>query len=59
MPGVETDTVFVEVSPGVFASRAVHAAARFNGQVRLNSGLKAGELVVTDGALFLNGASTQ
>jgi cobalt-zinc-cadmium efflux system membrane fusion protein len=55
VPGVETDSVFLEVSPGVFASRAVQVAARFNGQVRLNSGLKAGERVVVRGGMALQG----
>jgi cobalt-zinc-cadmium efflux system membrane fusion protein len=55
VPGVETDAVFLEVSPGVFTSRAVQVAARFNGQVRLNAGLKAGERVVVRGGMALQG----
>ena len=55
VPGVETDTVFVEVSPGAFAPRPVHVAARFAGHVRLASGLKAGDAVVVRGAMALQG----
>lgn len=57
VPGVESDTVFVEASPGVFAARPVRIAARFRGHVRLASGLKPGERVVTQGAMALQGES--
>jgi RND family efflux transporter MFP subunit len=55
VPGVEGDTVFVETSPGAFASRRVQVAARFNGQVRIGFGLKAGEMVVVRGGMALQG----
>ena len=55
VPGVETDTIFVEVSSGAFAPRPVHVAARFAGHVRLVSGLKAGDRVVVRGAMALQG----
>lgn len=55
VPGVETDTVFIETSPGVFAARAVRVAARFGGQVRLTAGVKAAELVVIQGTMGLQG----
>ena len=57
VPGVESDTVFVEVSTGVFAARSVRIAARFGGLARLASGLKSGERVVTQGAMALQGES--
>jgi len=55
VPGVDTDTVFVETSPGIFASRAVHVAARYSGQVRLATGLTAGDRVVVRGGMALQG----
>lgn len=55
VPGVETDTVFVETSAGTFAPRPVQVAARFGGQVRLASGLKPGERVVVRGGMALQG----
>lgn len=55
VPGVETDTIFVEVSPGVFAPRPVQVAARFGGQVRLSTGLTPGERVVVRGGMALQG----
>jgi RND family efflux transporter MFP subunit len=55
VPGVERDTVFVETSPGVFAARSVRVGARFGGQVRLASGVTAGDLVVVQGAMGLYG----
>jgi membrane fusion protein, heavy metal efflux system len=54
-PGVESDTVFVEVAPGSFAPRSVQIAARFGGQVRLASGVAPGERVVVRGAMALQG----
>ena len=55
VPGPAGDAVFVEVTPGVFASRAVEVAARLGGRVRLSSGIQAGEQVVTRGAMSLRG----
>src|SRR5207302_11467537 len=55
VPGVESDMVFVETSPGVFAARAVRVAARYGGKMRLASGLTAGDRVVTQGAMALQG----
>jgi cobalt-zinc-cadmium efflux system membrane fusion protein len=55
VPGVEEDTVFIEISSGVFTPRPVRVAARFGGRVRLASGLKPGESVVVQGAMGLQG----
>ena len=55
VPGVDTDTVFVETSPGVFAARSVRVAARFGRQVRLASGVTPGESVVVQGTMGLQG----
>ena len=55
VPGVESDSVFVETSHGVFVQRPVQVAARFGGQVRVASGLKAGDTVVTRGGMALLG----
>lgn len=55
VPGVESDTVFVETSPGIFGSRSVRVDARFGGQIRIASGLKAGERVVVRGGMALQG----
>jgi RND family efflux transporter MFP subunit len=55
VPGVDTDTVFVETSPGIFTARSVRVAARFGGQVRLTAGINAGETVVIQGAMGLQG----
>jgi cobalt-zinc-cadmium efflux system membrane fusion protein len=59
VPGVESDTVFVETSAGVFAARPVHVATRYGGKARLTSGLVAGERVVTQGAMALQGESVR
>jgi cobalt-zinc-cadmium efflux system membrane fusion protein len=59
VPGVESDTVFVETAPGVFAARPVRVAARYGGKVRLVSGLNAGDRVVTQGAMALRGESVR
>ena len=53
--GVEGDTVFIETSPGMFAPRAVQVAARFNGRVRIRSGVNSGERVVVQGVMELQG----
>jgi hypothetical protein len=55
VPGVDTDTVFVETAPGVFAARPVQVAARFEKQVRVASGVNAGDRVVVQGAMALQG----
>lgn len=55
VPGVGSDLVYVETSHGVFAARAVHVAARFDGKVRMSDGLRSGELIVTRGAMALRG----
>ncbi len=55
VPGVETDTVFVETGAGVFAPRPVQVATRFGGQVRVSSGLQPGDRVVVRGGMALQG----
>ena len=51
---------FVYVAaPGGFARRRVDLGGRVDDRYEIASGLKPGESVVTDGALFLEGASTQ
>jgi RND family efflux transporter MFP subunit len=55
VPGVESDTVFVETSAGVFTARPVRVAARYGGKMRLASGLTPGDRVVTQGAMALQG----
>jgi len=57
VPGVKNDRVFVETEPGTFAARTVRVAARLGGRVRLASGVRAGERVVTEGAMALDGES--
>jgi membrane fusion protein, heavy metal efflux system len=51
--------VYVAVTGGTFDRRRVDLGGRVGDRYEVASGLKAGESVVTDGALFLNGASTQ
>jgi len=48
-------TVFVESAPGTFEERAVVVGKKAGPKVRIVSGLKAGELVVVDGAMLLSG----
>ena len=55
VPGVDTDTVFVETAPGVFAARPVQVVARFEQQVRVASGVNPGDRVVVQGAMALQG----
>lgn len=55
VPGVDTDTVFVEASPGMFAPRPVRVVSRFAGKVRLDAGVKPGEPVVVQGTMSLQG----
>lgn len=59
VPGVETDTVFVETAASVFTARPVRVATRYGGRARLVSGLAAGERVVTQGAMALQGESVR
>ncbi len=49
--------VYVETSPSRFASRAVDVAARFGGRARIAQGIRAGERVVTRGAMSMRGES--
>ena len=51
--------VYVAVTGGTFDRRRVDLGGRVGDRYEVASGLKPGESVVTDGALFLNGASTQ
>ncbi len=51
--------VYVAVTGGTFGRRRVELGGRVGDRYEVTSGLRAGESVVTDGALFLNGASTQ
>jgi cobalt-zinc-cadmium efflux system membrane fusion protein len=51
--------VYVAVTGGTFGRRRVDLGGRIGDRYEVASGLKPGESVVTDGALFLNGASTQ
>jgi cobalt-zinc-cadmium efflux system membrane fusion protein len=55
VPGLGAEIVYVELKAGTFAPRLVEVAARFDGRARLKSGLKAGEGVVTRGAMALRG----
>jgi cobalt-zinc-cadmium efflux system membrane fusion protein len=48
-------TVFVESAPGTFQERGVVVGKRAGEQVRVVSGVKAGETVVIDGAMLLSG----
>jgi multidrug efflux pump subunit AcrA (membrane-fusion protein) len=51
--------VYVAVTGGTFDRRRVDLGGRVGDRYEVASGLKPGESVVTDGAVFLNGASTQ
>lgn len=55
LPVTGGSLVFVETKPGVYEPRPVVVAARFGGRVRLASGVKPGEKVVTRGAMALLG----
>jgi membrane fusion protein, heavy metal efflux system len=48
-------TVFVESAPGTFQERAVVVGKPVGSNVRIVSGLKAGETIVVDGAMLLSG----
>lgn len=58
VPAVGGDVVYVE-RDGVFIQRRVQVAARFDGKVRLGSGVAAGERVVVRGAMSLFGESSR
>ncbi|MGH9622400.1 MAG: efflux RND transporter periplasmic adaptor subunit [Bryobacteraceae bacterium] len=51
--------VYVEVKPRQFAQRAVAVGVQQDGRVEIQSGLKRGEPVVSEGSVFLQFASTQ
>jgi RND family efflux transporter MFP subunit len=51
------DWIYVEVDPNTYEPRAVEVAARLGGQVRLASGIRAGERAVVQGAMSLRGES--
>lgn len=55
VPGVQSDRAFVEVGRNAFAARPVEIAARFDGKVRLGSGVRTGDRVVTRSAMALDG----
>jgi hypothetical protein len=59
VPGVDADTVFVETSANLFTARPVRVATRYGGKARLASGLAAGERVVTQGAMALQGETVR
>jgi cobalt-zinc-cadmium efflux system membrane fusion protein len=48
-------TVFVESAPGTFEERAIVIGKKAGPLVRVVSGLKAGEVVVVDGAMLMSG----
>ncbi len=50
--------VYVEVTPGRFARRAVTIGAQQDGMVEIRSGLGAGERVVSEGSVFLQFANS-
>ena len=51
----DRSVVFVEAAPGRFEQRAVNVGPRAGDVVRIVSGVKQGDLVVTDGAMLLQG----
>ena len=57
VPGVGSDIIYIETTPGTYTPRAVRVAARFNGYARLTGGLAVGTRVVTRGAMSLRGES--
>lgn len=59
VPGVETDTVYVESPHGTFTARPVRVRARFAGKALIPAGLKPGEEVVVEGAMALRGESVR
>ena len=50
--------VYVQAEPGKFAQRSVSIAGQQDGVIAVSSGLKEGEIVVSDGSLFLQFANT-
>ncbi len=47
--------VFVQAGPGIFVRRAIETGRTFEGFVEVLSGVKAGEVVVTEGSFVLKG----
>ncbi len=50
--------VFIQMEPGKFAQREVSIAGQQNGLIAISSGLQVGEIVVSDGGLFLQFAGS-
>jgi cobalt-zinc-cadmium efflux system membrane fusion protein len=50
--------VYVQAQPGHFAQRSVTIGAQQNGLVAITNGLREGELVVTEGSIFLQFANS-
>ena len=50
--------VYVELEPGKFAQRSVTISGQQDSLVAISSGLREGEMVVSDGSLFLQFANT-
>ncbi|MDB5767226.1 MAG: czcB [Collimonas fungivorans] len=50
----ENTTVFVEVAPWTFVRRTIETGNQEDGNIRIQSGLQAGERVVTKGGVLLN-----
>ncbi|MBZ5578630.1 MAG: efflux RND transporter periplasmic adaptor subunit [Acidobacteriia bacterium] len=50
--------VYVQAQPGRFAQRSVVAGAQQDGLIAIDSGLQPGEMVVSDGSLFLQFANS-
>lgn len=51
--------VYVETAPGEFSPRPVEVGPVYNGKVRILKGLSDGDRVAVEGALLIDGASTQ
>jgi cobalt-zinc-cadmium efflux system membrane fusion protein len=51
----EANVVLVAMADGTFAKRRVEVGAELGGRLAVLSGLRLGERVVTEGALFLKG----
>lgn len=51
--------VYVEREPGLFEAREVQLGRSFDGRLEVVSGIKAGERIVTGGALLLDGSAEQ
>jgi len=50
----DTTSVYVETAPWTFVSRAVELGTEDENQVRILSGLKAGDRIVVSGGIFIN-----